>query len=94
MATDGGQGVLTVSIREASPPMLKLRSADCTWKDIPALGQDAALGHTCTGGNPRATLQFVKGNKQVVYNLAPGSEPTEAQRQTLLDLGTSVQGSQ
>lgn len=90
MATDDAKAVLTVTIRELNPAMLALRSEDCTWQELPALGEHAALGHACTSGNPRATLQFVAGGKQVVYNLVPGAEPSTAQHEGLIELGTRI----
>lgn len=90
VATDAAKAVLTVSIRDLDPALLALRGEDCTWQELPALGAQAALGHTCTSGNPRATLQFVAGNRQVVYNLVPGAEPSAAQREGLIELGTRI----
>lgn len=92
LASDDAKAVLTVSIRDLNPALLKLRAGNCTWEDVPDLGENAAMAHACKDGKPRASLQFVAGNKQVVYNLAPGAEPTAAQRQALLELGKRIQG--
>lgn len=86
MAQDAANAVLLVTAMEASPAMLGRRDSSCSWEDLPALGADAALSHSCSSGNPRATVRVVVGAKLLDYSLTPGHEPSTEQRQALVEL--------
>jgi hypothetical protein len=90
LAQDAEGAVVMVSVQEAIPALIARRGGECTWEAVPALGEDAALGYSCSEGNPRATLRMVVGDRLIEYNLVPGAEPTEAQRQALLDMAALV----
>jgi hypothetical protein len=90
MAKDGANAVLLVSATPASPALMGRRDGSCTWDDQPDLGAGAALGYSCSSGNPRATLRMVVGGTMLDYNLTPGSEPTEDQRRALVALARAV----
>lgn len=93
LAQNGEGGVLMVSAIEFASdptPLLARRDGGCTWEEQPTLGAGAVLGYDCEGGNPRATLRFAADGKVLEYNLVPGAEPTEKQRQGLVDLGRRI----
>jgi hypothetical protein len=90
LAQDAAGAVVMVSVQEAIPALVASRGGGCTWEAVPTLGEDAALGYSCSEGNPRATLRMVVGDRLIEYNLVPGAEPTEAQRQALLDMAALV----
>lgn len=90
LAQDAAGAVLMVSVQEAIPALVGRRGGGCTWEEVPALGEDAALGSSCAEGNPRATLRMVVGDRLLEYNLVPGAEPTAAQRQALVAMAQQV----
>ncbi len=90
MAQDAASAVLLVTAMDASPAMLGRRDGSCSWEDLPALGADAALSHSCSSGNPRATVRVVAGGKLLDYSLTPGHEPSTEQRQALVELVAAV----
>lgn len=63
-----------------------LKGNGCTVDPLPQLGKIAGISHHCTGGNPRAQIQFVSTGRMFDVTLVPTSEPTEAQRATLIEL--------
>ena len=85
MAQDAASAVLLVTAMEASPAMLGRRDSTCSWDDLPTLGADAALSHSCSSGNPRATVRIVLGATLLDYSLTPGHEPSTEHRQALVD---------
>ena len=90
MATDSTEAVLMVSATEVSPALQARRFGECTWTDQPTLGSGAVLAHGCSDGKPRATLRLRVGLKMLEYNLAPGHEPTAAQREALVAMAQAV----
>ena len=78
--------MLLVTAMEASPAMMGRRDSSCSWEDLPALGADAALSHSCSSGNPRATVRVVVDGTLLDYTLTPGREPSSEQRQALVEL--------
>ena len=90
LAQDAAGAVVMVSVQEAIPALVARRGGGCTWEAVPTLGEDAALGYSCSEGNPRATLRMVVGDRLIEYNLVPGAEPTEAQRRALVDMAQRV----
>jgi hypothetical protein len=63
-----------------------LRGNGCTVDPLPKFGKVAGIAHHCSGGNPRAQILFVSGGRMFDVTLVPTSEPTEAQRNTLIEL--------
>lgn len=63
-----------------------LEGSGCTVDPLPKFGKVAGIAHHCTGGNPRAQILFVSGGRMFDVTLVPTSEPTEAQRATLVEL--------
>ncbi|HET7063390.1 MAG TPA: hypothetical protein VFI49_03875 [Rudaea sp.] len=63
-----------------------LKGSGCTVDPLPKFGKVAGIAHHCSGGNPRAQILFVSGGRMFDVTLVPTSEPTEAQRATLVEL--------
>jgi len=63
-----------------------LKDNGCTVDSLPKFGKVAGIAHHCSGGNPRAQILFVSGGRMFDVTLVPTSEPTEAQRATLIEL--------
>ncbi len=63
-----------------------LKDSGCTVDPLPKFGKVAGIAHHCSGGNPRAQILFVSGGRLFDVTLVPTSEPTEAQRNTLVQL--------
>jgi hypothetical protein len=63
-----------------------LKGSGCTVDPLPKFGKVAGIAHHCGGGNPRAQILFVSGGRMFDVTLVPTSEPTEAQRNSLVEL--------
>lgn len=63
-----------------------LKGSGCTVDPLPKFGKVAGIAHHCSGGNPRAQILFVSGGRMFDVTLVPTSEPTEAQRASLVEL--------
>jgi hypothetical protein len=63
-----------------------LKSSGCTVDPLPKFGKVAGIAHHCSGGNPRAQVLFVSAGRMFDVTFVPTSEPTEAQRNTLIEL--------
>jgi hypothetical protein len=82
--------VLMVSVnrssRAAEAAVNTMKDNGCTVDPLPKLGKIAGISHHCTGGNPRAQIQFVSTGRAFDVTLVPTAEPTEAQRATLIEM--------
>jgi hypothetical protein len=83
-------GVLMVSVnrsaQSAQAVSNMLKGSGCTVDPLPKLGKIAGISHHCSGGNPRAQILFVSGDRMYDVTLVPTSEPTAEQRATLAEL--------
>jgi hypothetical protein len=77
---------VTRSAQAAQAVSNMLKSNGCTVDPLPKLGKIAGISHHCSGGNPRAQIQFVSAGRMYDVTLVPTGEPTEAQRSTLIEL--------
>jgi hypothetical protein len=82
--------VLMVSVnrspRAAEAAANTMKDNGCTVDALPKLGRIAGISHHCSGGNPRAQIQFVSSGRAFDVTLVPAAEPTETQRATLIEL--------
>ena len=63
-----------------------LKGNGCTVDPLPKFGKVAGIAHHCSGGNPRAQILFVSGDRMFDVTLIPTTEPTQAQRDALIEL--------
>jgi len=82
--------VLMVSVnrnaQNAQAASNMLKGSGCTVDPLPKFGKVAGIAHHCSGGNPRAQILFVSGDRMFDVTLVPTSEPSDAQRATLIEL--------
>jgi hypothetical protein len=82
--------VLMVSVdsssQSAQAASNMLKGSGCTVDPLPKFGKVAGIAHHCSGGNPRAQVLFVSAGRMFDVTFVPTSEPTEAQRNTLIEL--------
>lgn len=92
MAQNGNSMALILSVQDGvgADVAARMREAGCTWDAAPAAGADAMLGHSCSGGRPRAILQLRHDGKLLQYAFAPNREPTAAERALLVELGGAI----
>lgn len=76
----------TRSAQSAQAASNMMKDNGCTVDRLPKLGRIAGISHHCTGGNPRAQVLFVSGDRMFDVTLVPPSEPSETQRATLVEL--------
>lgn len=91
MCVVSASGAVLMVSANASPQSTQavanmLKDNGCTVDVLPQLGKVAGISHHCTGGNPRAQVLFVSGGRMFDVTLVPTSEPTDAQRATLVEL--------
>jgi hypothetical protein len=77
---------VTRSAQSAQAASNMMKGNGCSVDALPQLGKVAGISHHCSGGNPRAQVLFVSAGRMFDVTLVPTSEPTEAQRATLVDL--------
>ena len=63
-----------------------LKGNGCTVDPLPKFGKVGGIAHHCSGGNPRAQILFVSGDRMFDVTLVPTTEPTQAQRDALVEL--------
>ena len=91
MCVVSASGAVLMVSANASPQSAQavsnmLKDNGCTVDALPKLGAIAGISHHCTSGNPRAQVLFVSGGRMFDVTLVPTSEPTDAQRATLVEL--------
>jgi hypothetical protein len=74
------------SAQSAQAASNMMKGNGCTVDPLPKLGKIAGISHHCNGGNPRAQILFVSGDRMFDVTLVPTGEPTEAQRAALVEL--------
>ena len=91
MAQAGGSVVL-VSIIETNNPdqVMENSGGGCKREAVAELGDTAEMLWPCEGGRPHAKLRYLSGNRMIEYSLAPGREPTAAERKLLIELAKSA----
>jgi hypothetical protein len=71
----------------------KDEAKSCTVEQPTGLGEAAYLMFACKGGgNPSASIKFLKGSDAFDVSLLPGKEPTAAQRADLVTMGRHIYG--
>jgi hypothetical protein len=84
-----GQSVLILAISDdANAELAKSMEASghCMVESLSDLGEQGSLGHTCKEGNARAIVGFLHGSRHFQFDWVPGREPTESERQLLVEL--------
>ncbi len=61
-------------------------SGDCRQEALPGLGAQGNIGFSCAQGNARAMVRYLKGGKHFEFSWIPGTEPTPAERDLLVEL--------
>jgi hypothetical protein len=61
-------------------------SGHCMVESLSDLGDQGSLGHTCKEGNARAIVGFLQGSRHFQFDWVPGREPTESERDLLVEL--------
>jgi alpha-D-ribose 1-methylphosphonate 5-triphosphate synthase subunit PhnG len=86
---NAGKRVLMLAIVEnvdAGLAQTMAASGDCRIESLPALGAQGNIGFACAQGNARAMVRYLKGGKHFEFSWIPGTEPTEAERDLLVEL--------
>jgi hypothetical protein len=96
---EGDNGVIVMLTRlearskDTFMSQTKNEAKACATEQPTGMGDAAFLTHACThGGNPSASIKFLKGNFAFDVSLLPGKEPTAAQRAELVSLGRHIFG--
>ncbi len=63
-----------------------MKDNGCSVDPLPQFGSVAGISHHCSGGNPRAQILIVDGNKMLDFSVVLAQEPTEDQRALLVQL--------
>jgi hypothetical protein len=88
-----GERVLILAISEnANAEMAKSLEASghCMVESLSDLGNQGSLGHSCKEGNARAIVGFLQGSRHFQFDWVPGREPTESERQVLVELARAA----
>jgi hypothetical protein len=63
-----------------------LKNEGCRVDVLPGIGKGAGISYRCRTGNPRAEVVVVNGNRWMRVLYAPAAEPSEADREALVEL--------
>jgi hypothetical protein len=84
---------LEVRSKDAFVSQAKGEAKACSVEQPAGMGDAAFLMFACkSGGNPSASIKFLKGGDAFDVSLLPGKEPTAAQRADLVSLGRHIFG--
>jgi hypothetical protein len=94
MATGANEAVVIFSRIDSNPSQygmfIESSSSTCKLEKAPDVGAAAHVSHSCTAGNPTASVNFLKDNFMHDISLTTSKEPSAAQRAVLVKMAQNI----